>query len=185
MPEFLSSSLANFVGSLLAGTILAVAIYCFVTRRLEIIQPRQERIEEEIMVCNLLIGELERAREFAAGYLRGPRPKERLHMHAWDALKGSRAMRLLPVRCLDSLLKAYGLLYELEYLFLKVEEAQMDAWAAGDESATSGLTLLGKKLSEGVRNRLALSQRNCEEAKRSMRAERDRLVAISRPRKKA
>jgi hypothetical protein len=125
MGPFTSSLLANFFGSLLAGTVLATAAYFLITRRYEVIQPRQERIREEILVCSLLIDELQAGKAFADSYLgSGPRTKNRLQMHAWDALKGSRAVRFLPIACLGPMLKAYADLYMLEYMFLKVEDAQ-------------------------------------------------------------
>src|ERR1039458_137218 len=108
MSEFASSLLANFLGSLFAGVLLALAIYYFVTRRLEIIRPRQERIKEQIQVCSLLIRELQACKEFVDDQLTVKRGQERLQMDTWDALKGSQAVRFLPLECLEPMLKVYA-----------------------------------------------------------------------------
>jgi len=173
MSAFASSLLANFLGSLFAGGLLAWAAYRLITRKYQIIQPRQERIREEILVCSLLIDELREGKEFADGYLTGKRPEERSQMHAWDALKGSQTVRFLPIGCLEPMLKAYSDLHVLEYLFLKVEDAQMNDWAIGNSGETSGAARLGKMISKGVRNRLSRSKQNCADAIQALTAERE------------
>jgi len=176
MCGFISSSLANFLGSLLAGGLLAWIAYVFITRKYQIIQPRRERIKEEILVCSLLIDELVDGREFADSYLGpGPRSKKRLQMHAWDALKGSQAVRFLPIGCLKPMLKAYGDLNVLEYMFLKVESAQLRDWETGNSGVASGAARLGKMISEEVKIRLARLRENCADAVSALTVERERL----------
>jgi hypothetical protein len=175
MNVFIYSLLANFFGSLLAGAVLAGIGYFFFTRRYQIIQPRQERVKEEILVCSLLVEELERGKEFADRRLSGSQTFERLQMHAWDALKGSQAMRFLPIGCLEPMLKAYADLYVLEYMFLKVEDAQMRDFESGNSGVTSGAARLSKMISDGVRTRLLRAQQNCGEAISALTAEREHL----------
>ncbi|HEY4739363.1 MAG TPA: hypothetical protein VIH76_02075 [Candidatus Acidoferrales bacterium] len=177
MGSFTSSVLANFLGSLLAGTALALTGYYLITRRYQIIQPRQDRIKEETLVCSLLMGELERAKEFVDRRLTGMQTLERLQMHAWDALKGSQAIRFLPIGCLEPVLRAYSDLYVLEYMFLKVEDAQMKDFETGNSGVMSGAARLGKMISDGVRNRLLQAQKNCADAIGALASEAERLKA--------
>jgi hypothetical protein len=175
MSVFWLSVLANFLGSLVAGAVLASIAYLLITRELEIIRPREERIAEQLMVCDLLIGELEKGQRFAQKYLIGGPHVERLEMHAWDALKGSQPLRFLPISCVRPVLKAYSDLYVLEHFFLSLEDAQMKEWTSGEATARSGAALLGKNISKGVALRLDRAQISCAEAATALRAERQRL----------
>jgi hypothetical protein len=177
MSPFLSSLLANFFGSLLAGMVLALAGYFLITRKYQIVQPRQERIKEAILVCSLLIDELQDGKEFAESYLAGKPKEERLQMHAWDALKGSQAVRFLPIVCLEPILKAYSDLHVLEFLFRREEDAQLRDWETGNTGVSSGAVRLGKMIAKGVSNRLSRSQQNCAHAIRTLTGERERLKA--------
>ncbi len=178
MCEFVSSALANFLGSLFAGALLAWVGFLLITRKYQITQPRREKIKEEILVCSLLIDELQEGKEFVDSYLSGgPRSKERLQMHAWDALKGSQAVRFLPIDCLEPMLKAYGDLYALEYLFLKLEDAQLRDWETGNSGVASGAARLSKMINPGVNTRLSRSQKNCAEAVNALTEQKKRLTA--------
>jgi hypothetical protein len=178
MSEFVSSLLANFLGSLSAGIFLALAGYFLITRKYQIIQPLKERIREQILVCSLLIDELQDGEEFAESYLMGKHREERLRTHAWDALKGSQAVRFLPIGCLEPMLKAYFDLHALEYLFLKEEDAQMRDWEKGNTGVASGAARLGKMISKGVKTRLSRTQQSCADAVRALKEERDRLRGL-------
>jgi hypothetical protein len=177
MNSFISATLANLIGSLLAGGLLAWGVFFFVTQKLEIVKPREERIREQLMVCDLLIGELNAGKEFASAYIAHTPTKERLQMHAWEAVKGSQAIRFLSVNCVQPILKAYADLYELEALFLAVEQAQMREWTTGDPAGKSRAALLGKQLALGVAIRLERVQKSCAEAMKVLTLERERLQA--------
>jgi hypothetical protein len=178
MGGFWSSALANFIGSLAAGVLLGVVAYFFVTRRLQIIQPRRERIGEQLMVCDLLIAELGKGLQFVKGYRRGAPIEERLEMHAWDALKGSQSLRFLPIDCVQPVLKAYAHLYVLEHFFLSVEKVEMKEWTSGDSRVKSGASRLGEKMAAPVAIRLARADEACTEAINALTAERDRLRSL-------
>jgi hypothetical protein len=177
--------LANFFGSLLAGTCIALTGFVLITWRYQIFQPRQERIREQMLVCSLLIDELEDGKKFADDQLTKKTRGERLGMHAWDALKGSQAVRFLPLGCLEPMLKAYSDLRVIEYMYLREEDAHLTDIETGNSGPSARGARLGKVISKDVVFRLSRSQQNCADAIRALTAERERLTLECRPRPKA
>ena len=129
--DFLSATLANFLGSLAAGSLIAWVVYRWVTRRMEILLPAEQRraevratlsaIDEELAAC-AAGSEGQQETDQVAGECRF----EQLPTHAWDAARESSLFRLLPVGVTSALFDAYRTIGTFNK---RVDQAE-DAFAA-------------------------------------------------------
>ncbi len=164
MSTFWSSFLSNFLGSLGAGVLVALLAFLFITYRLDIQKPRKERIGEQHLVCDLLIAELRDFHRIVAAVQNQELPADRfppLQTGAWEALKGSQAMRFLPLECLAALLGVYSRIYNLQRWMLRAEDLRMTAWTSGGGSAQTGASILVKQLAAEVAKLLLSTDKQC------------------------
>ena len=168
---FWTSALANFVGSLVANSLVAAVVYYLVTYKLEIVRPLRERQLEQKTVCDLLARELDQfsfsVQDFSSG-----RFETRIQAHAWEALKGSQAMRFLPVRCLEPVLNAYSGIYTAHQWLERADLADALSWAIPGSAATA----LANKLRQDALKLAVVTDKDCKKAVEELRSEAQRLA---------
>jgi|SRR5579863_10496850 len=164
MNSFWTSALANFFGSAAAGFIILIIGYRFITRNLEIMRPRRERLAEQELVCDLLVHELRQFCAVVEAIETKSIPASKfppLHTDAWETVKGSQSVRFLPIACLEPILSAYSGIYNLQRWLVKLEDAELREWTT-DNPGRAGAAILGKRIA-GEFVLLALNTRQASE----------------------
>ncbi len=124
--EFLGAILANFLGSLLAGALLSLVLFYFVTRRLEILRPAAERKTELQVMLGMLARELEECAQMCVDLqqVKGEPPfSPELPRHAWDAARESGLFRFLPLPAVSAVFDAYWQVTRFNRVVVRLEDA--------------------------------------------------------------
>lgn len=148
--DFSSSILANIVSDLVAGTLLAVGAYFLITYRLEVVRPLREIQMERKIICGLVASEI---KGFLAAFerMKDERFDARVDADTWEAIKGSQAVRSLPLKCLELVLRAYSGIYAVRHQLERIQMAELMSWSADSPQGQTGSSIYVNNLKVKLR----------------------------------
>jgi len=176
----LNALLANFLGSLLAGLLLAGILYWLVTRPLEILRPAKERRFERATIVRMVREELSNCLNIDTIH-QDPKNEQamlsRFPTSAWDAACRSASFPLSPT-VTAAVFRTYEAIEAFNKLADRIEALEVPAWSSGSPDGRSGAEILRRNLLSQVRMVSGAAAQECRSATEILRAE---LASIEEP----